>query len=574
MRAPRFLLILSAMAPLAPLVLLGAFAFTGHNEQIAQAFEKAERRSYALSEHIGRILDAQKQFIAMVDLMTAGGADIPQALKKHADGTAMVAGAFVIDQDGNIIASSQSVTSPINVYERAYFQKSLQTNDPVIGTPIRGRVTGREVFTISQRRAPPAKGVILISISTDYIASIFETALQKDAFDGVVSLVRSDGTMLVRNPPLPGPTILSPNSGIMSRMRMSDTASYRRNSEVDGQDRVYSYNRIGNWPLYLTYGIDVDSALGPWRKQMAIYALIAMVGSVVLAALAMLTWKQARADAVMAAELRRQVAERTAEAERRAAEAERASAEKAAALRIAEQASAHKSHFLAAASHDLRQPAQALRLFIETMTHEADTDRQKRIASLASESLHGLEQLLQTLLDVSVLDAGTATVALADVELRPLFRRLAADFMPQATLKGLELVVVETTANACTDPVHLERILRNLISNSIKYTQSGRVLLGVRHHGPELRIEVWDTGIGIPDELVERIFDDFFQLHNEARNRELGFGLGLGIVRRTAELLGHGLTVRSAPGKGTVFALTLRTTCENCPAREEMLLTN
>ncbi len=549
---------LTAIAPVMPVVLLAILAYGGHGRQLAEAAERAERRALMLSEHIARIVEVEGQFLSTMDAVARTGADLSPILRAHAQRNPIIVSANLVDPNGNLVASSVADPGRINIAHLPYFGESLGSAAIVVGPAILDPVSGEEMFTISRRRAAPEQGVLVIGIKTAYLSAVFASALQKDAFDGIASVVRRDGTVLVRHPGLGQAMRLTPASGLMRNLATSDMATYRSHSEIDGQDRIFSYHRIGSWPLYLNYGIDVDVVMEPWRREMSVYVLMAVAGSAALIAVAVLVWRQEQAEATMAQELRAMVAERTAEAERRAEDAERATRDKEAALRVAERASSQKSHFLAAASHDLRQPAQALRLFLETMKIEAKGDKQRRIAELASESLRGMEDLLQTLLDVSVLEAGTATMSMADVALRPLFIRIRAEFAPLAEAKGLELIVVDTSATVYSDPVHLDRILRNLVSNAIKYTPTGRVLLGMRRLGPEMRIEVWDTGIGIAEDAIERIFDDFYQINNEARNRQFGLGLGLGIVRRTADLLGHRLLVRSRPGKGSIFALAVR----------------
>lgn len=223
-----------------------------------------------------------------------------------------------------------------------------------------------------------------------------------------------------------------------------------------------------------------------------------------------------------------------------------------------ERATAAKSRFLASASHDLRQPFQAMRLFLEALTVQLDGQpRALQTAGLLGNALQAGEKLLTALLDISTLDAGTVKVAPKTFALDEMVGRLADEIRPQAAEKGLSIKVRVFPATADTDPVLLERIIRNLLSNAVRYTRQGAVLLAVRPRGSALRVEVWDTGFGIPPEQLDSIFDEFHQLENPARDPDKGLGLGLAIVRRLSQLLRTPLTVRSNLGRGSMFAITV-----------------
>ncbi|WP_018987801.1 hybrid sensor histidine kinase/response regulator [Aromatoleum toluclasticum] len=221
----------------------------------------------------------------------------------------------------------------------------------------------------------------------------------------------------------------------------------------------------------------------------------------------------------------------------------------------AERATQSKSRFLAAASHDLRQPMHALGLFIaELAQHEHASDAQRLVERIAA-SAAAMENLLDSLLDISRLDANVVQPNVRSFPLQPLLDRIAADERPGADARDLELKALSTDAWISSDPVLFERILSNLVSNAVRYTRKGRVLVACRRRGDRLRIEVRDNGVGIPAESHEAIFQEFVQLHNPERSRDKGLGLGLPIVRRLTELLDHHLTLRSSPGLGSVFAV-------------------
>ncbi len=226
-----------------------------------------------------------------------------------------------------------------------------------------------------------------------------------------------------------------------------------------------------------------------------------------------------------------------------------------AARRQAQLANVAKSRFLAAASHDLRQPLQTLSLLQGLLAKTVEGDKPQKLVARLDETLTTISGMLNTLLDINQIDAGTVGVAMADCPINELLDRLRDEFTFHAQAKGLDLHVVPCGLSVHTDPRLLEQMLRNLLSNALKYTPAGKVLLGCRRHQGRLSIEVWDTGIGIPESEHHAIFEEYHQVDNVARERSRGLGLGLSIVQRLAKLLGHRVSVRSRSGKGSGFAI-------------------
>ena len=229
----------------------------------------------------------------------------------------------------------------------------------------------------------------------------------------------------------------------------------------------------------------------------------------------------------------------------------------------AERANLAKSRFLAAASHDLRQPMHALGLFIAELSQQHLDRRSTHLLHQVAASAEAVENLLDSLLDISRLDAGVLEINARPFEIGPLLKRVVATLRPAARDRGVDLRERMTDAWVASDPLLFERIVSNLISNAIRYAPGGRVFVTCRRRGEAIRIEVRDNGIGIPVDAQAIIFQEFVQLGNPERNRDKGLGLGLAIVRRLCDLLNHRLTLRSAPGRGSVFAVELP--C--CPAR-------
>lgn len=225
----------------------------------------------------------------------------------------------------------------------------------------------------------------------------------------------------------------------------------------------------------------------------------------------------------------------------------------------AEKANFDKTRFLAAASHDLRQPMHALGLFMGELHNRIETPGQRKIVEKVEESVSAMSGLLDSLLDISKLDAGVIVPQLQEIEISTLLRRLMEAHEPFAKAKSIKLHIHTSNARVRSDPILLERILMNLLGNAIRYShEHGSVLLACRKRGDRLRFEVRDNGPGIPLDEQENIFKEFVQLENSARDRSKGLGLGLPIVQRSARLLNHPLYLRSAPGRGSVFALEVR----------------
>jgi hypothetical protein len=231
-------------------------------------------------------------------------------------------------------------------------------------------------------------------------------------------------------------------------------------------------------------------------------------------------------------------------------------AEIAVALADAERANASKSRFVAAASHDLLQPLSAAKLYCASLADDALTPSQQDTLTKALSALNSVEDIIGALLDISQLDSGNAPVHLSAVDLGRVLRQLGDEMRPAARAKGLDLRIMPSASMVQTDASYLRRILQNLIGNAIRYTRAGRILVGTRRSGDAVRIEVWDTGPGIPEVEQENIYKEFHRIDPVA-NTGNGLGLGLAIVERACALLDHHHGMRTALGHGTCFHLTV-----------------
>lgn len=250
------------------------------------------------------------------------------------------------------------------------------------------------------------------------------------------------------------------------------------------------------------------------------------------------------------AELVQRLQDQTARAQdaRSAAEAARGEAE---------QANRAKSKFLAAASHDLRQPLHALGLFLQALAETPLASRQQQLLAHVQASSDAASDMLNTMLDFSKVDAGVVTSRARPVAIQPLLLRMEREFAPQANQRGLAFRLRDSDLTLHADPQLLELVLRNLVTNAIRYTERGGVLLACRRRGTGAELQVWDTGVGIASDQHEVIFQEFHQLANPERDRRKGLGLGLAIVAGLVRAMGARIRLSSVPGRGSVFRLAL-----------------
>ncbi|MFN4172034.1 MAG: response regulator, partial [Pseudorhodobacter sp.] len=224
---------------------------------------------------------------------------------------------------------------------------------------------------------------------------------------------------------------------------------------------------------------------------------------------------------------------------------------------VADRATRAKSRFLASASHDLRQPLQSMALLHKLLARHKRSTEGARLSALLDQTLNSMTAMLDSMLDVNRIESGIVRPIMQPVPIAPLMQRLADEFGPQCGAKSLRLRWVPCKVWIRTDPQLLEQMLRNLLSNALKYTEKGGILMGCRRHGQSVTILVCDSGIGVADSDRKAIFDDYHQVEKSPALSGNGLGLGLSIVQRLAELMDHPVSVRSTPAKGSAFMITL-----------------
>ena len=303
-------------------------------------------------------------------------------------------------------------------------------------------------------------------------------------------------------------------------------------SAQDGKTRLFLVREVGDTGLGLILSRQLDEVLAKWQRNVMVYALIFVFITVVVISLTIIAVRSKR--------------ELLADQELLAAAKQRA-----------EDANAAKSKFLAAASHDLRQPIHAQGLFLEVLARTELTAQQRELLANVSAASNASAEMLNTLLDFSRVEAGVIEPQMLAFRLQPLLNKIEREFEPQADAKGLAYRSRETALVVQSDPALLELILRNLVSNAIRYTERGGLLVACRKRGDRAVLEVWDTGIGITHAHQQEVFREFHQLGNPERDRRKGLGLGLAIADGMARTLGNGLSLASTPQRGSVFRLAL-----------------
>ncbi|WP_415900059.1 NahK/ErcS family hybrid sensor histidine kinase/response regulator [Neptuniibacter sp. QD48_11] len=223
----------------------------------------------------------------------------------------------------------------------------------------------------------------------------------------------------------------------------------------------------------------------------------------------------------------------------------------------ADDANLGKTRFLASASHDLLQPLNAARLFTSALAQQSHSDETSQLVENLNGSLTAAEELITAILDISKLDAGALAPSITDFSLDDMFSALNTEFTAVADKKSLKFQTVQCNKVVRSDQQLLRRIIQNFLSNAMRYTQEGKILLGCRRRKNMLRIEVWDTGVGIAEDKIKEVFEEFRRIDNPKHSQVQGLGLGLAITERIARMLGHKLNVRSWPTKGTVFSVEI-----------------
>lgn len=485
----------------------------------------------ARAHHHGRLTDAQER-----DQL----ADLQASLPERGS-------IVVIDSKGDTIASliPSPIGTTVNLSDRPWFKAHVEGAEMVIAPMVFARYSNNLIFTVSRRVSDDQGnfiGVVACGIHATYFTNFYNSLVLGQG--GVIAAAGPDGLILRQpNPEMYVGRSLQ-NEMFLSALKEKPTGTVQGPSPLDGIERINAYRKLKDFNIVVVAGMSLDEVLAPWWSTVGALCLAMLLAGTAVAGLALMAFRGIGREQAILAGLEQRVRERTEEAEHRAEEA-----------RLANES---KTRFLAAASHDLRQPLQAAGMFAEVLSSRITEPNTVAVVDKLRRSIEATNSLLGSLLDVSALEAGKITPNLSTFRLMPLLAALVDQIEPEATARGLSIGAVPTDARIVSDPVLLERLLRNLLVNAVRYTETGGVLIGCRHRGDHVAIQVWDTGIGIPASKVAKIFDDFTRIDRPGMAADSrGLGLGLGVVRRMAGLLNHSLEVRTLANRGSCFGVVV-----------------
>lgn len=489
-----------------------------------------------------------------------------------------------IDLNGDIYcAARKGEPGNMHVRDREYFWQVRTMEKAVTGGYVFGKIIkapivpfAGPIFDAHQKLT----GVMLVTVNLSWLSQTIAPRLPKGA---VLSLYDSNGTILVHSPDQNA--MVGKKDALFSKLLTGNDDGVFSSSDVgDGIERLNAFARIpyGEHNFYVVVSIPRGDAYASANATLkrGLLILSAAICAILLAA-----WWIGNSlivdsiDHLMAAVLDMTAGKLSARVKLRrrdeigllgrafnnmagvletaVSEAERLKSEAEVRSHQLELVNQAKSRFLAAASHDLRQPMHALNLYLGALTlHQLPPSALPVLANvrLCAETM---DEMFRALLDISQLDASIVQAEIGVFPIEQLLERVRTEFLPAAQAKGLALHVAPCSAFVKSDPVLLARILSNLMANAVRYTEHGKILVGCRRKGNQLQLAVYDTGPGIAPEHQAEVFEEFYQVGNPERDRRQGLGLGLAIVQRLAVLLETRMTLVSRPGHGSMFALDL-----------------
>ena len=543
-------LALAAIA-LSALVAVCIDAEVDYRETLEQTERRTESTAALLDQHVRQTLHAADFVLGQaIELSRQGPPDQATWRRLHdlEAGLPERGRLLIFDADGNLVLDSRAFPAPqYNISGQPRFQAHRQGN-PFIVTPMANAPIGDCLhFTVSRPIVDKLGHMLGIASAAIDVANFSDHYKALDLGEGgIIAVFDREGGIILRQPNperFQGRNIVG---GVILGAVVRSPQGFLpvSPSKLDGIERLVAYRALDEFGLVAVAGIATDEALAGWWRARVITLAALSVFALILAALAALAFRGLNREQAMMRDLERTVRDRTEEARLQAEAARRANED--------------KTRFLAAASHDLRQPLQAAGMFVEVLAARLTATPHQGVVEKLRQSIEATGTLLSTLLDVSTLEAGKVQPNVTAFPLMPLLASLADQMEPEAAARHLRLKVAVTSAWVVSDRVLLERLLRNFLVNALRYTSRGGVLLGCRRRsGGQLLIVVVDTGIGVPDDKREMIFDDFTRLENSLPSivGSRGPGLGLGVVRRMAQLLGHKIEVRSIVGKGSSFGV-------------------
>ena len=560
------LFVLVAIAVLPATGILAWTQFQAYQTRIVDVHDTALQQAKLVASEQDRLIDGARQMlIALATMPMIANQEVDKCtsylqdlIKKYDAYSTMVA----IGPDGHSYCGSTTVSQQsIFLGDRRYFKEALATNGFVVGEYLQGRLVPNKVLALAYpiALANGERGVMLLTLKLDWMAAYVEQRWWNPGL--AITMADRFGTILVRLPdherwvgkqlgPEYGPLLNASDFGVA----MIKT--------VDGSERVVGYSPLSKPPvdIFLCIGTSREAAFGQvhralwlgvgWLAAGTLLALaVAWVGGVAfirrpVAALmrGASRWSEGDYGA------RVQLKDRHSEIGQLGTVFDKMATQLDQRERELREATRAKTRLLAAAGHDFKQPLQTIAMSVDRLTGDPVVlDRINRMVDRIGRSV---DQLLVA----SRIELGTLQPAVREVAIDDILSEMRDICAPAAHEKDVAFTMVGSSAWVRTDPDMMLTILINLVGNAIKYTDKGRVLVGCRRHGGQLRVEVHDTGVGIAEHQLSAIFDEF---HRVEVRRGQGYGLGLSIVRRTADLLVHRVIVRSQVGRGSCFAIDL-----------------
>jgi signal transduction histidine kinase len=512
-------------------------------EQQMQAIVRANGNlARAFEEHTVRTLAAVDQTVLFLKHQYERYGDRVDIVEYVRDGM-VISSLFnqigVIDAHGIYRLSNLPDHKPIDLSDREHFRVHVDRPDVglFVSRPVLGRASGKWSLQLTRRIDRPDGGfggVVVISVDPFYFTRLYkEVDLGRN---GIVSLVGDDGVIRARRS---GDEVstgqLVPDIPALRQFQGQESGSYSSASQVDGIARIYTFRRLDGYPLRVIVGVDAAEAMAAVESRLRGYVAFAALGSAVIVTFA----------AVATALLRRQ---RAVSARLKASQAR------------AEEANRLKSEFLASMSHELRTPLNGIIGYAEYLRDAVPEGTEREFAAVILRSGEHLLELVNSILDLSRIEAGRVDLHRDEVPLRPLADEAVAMHRPAAGSKGLDLDLELDPAlphSLRCDRTRVLQVLNNLLHNAVKFTERGRVSLRMGPVARGVAFTVTDTGCGIPAAFQQGLFEKFRQADAFVTRRHGGTGLGLALSRELAGLMGGTLTVRSTEGVGSAFTLTL-----------------
>jgi signal transduction histidine kinase len=535
----------SALIPAAALLIVGAIlawvAYDGYRQAQESEYRLLEAHARNADVRVTEALDKINHLLGRIaeDRLNNGsprGEAFAAALERHRKDIPGLGTLLVTDAGGRIRSATDAAIVGRDVSREPYFAAHLdpaQTPRLFMSRPDK-RLLGTAAVTFTLPITGTDHlflGIAGVTIGFDFFPGVLQTINPDDSASMSVIFNRDGDLLYRRSDPEKffGYNIVKVSTVFREHADSgSPVTRHIGPSFHDGKMRLFLVRDAGDTGLGLILSRQLDEVLAAWQRNVAIYALIFAFTALAAVFIA------------LAATRRKQMGKELIEAKH-----------------LAEEANLAKSRFLAAASHDLRQPIHAQGLFLGALACTKLDPRQREILASANAASRSSVEMLNTLLDFSRIEAGVIKPYMQPFRLQSLFNKIEREFESQADARDLTYRSRETNLAVQSDPMLVELILRNLVSNAIRYTERGGLLVACRKRGDQAVLEVWDTGIGIAPEHQQEVFREFHQLGNPERDNRKGLGLGLSIAAGLAHALGSGLTLASTPQRGSVFRLSL-----------------